>query len=145
MNKTHTISKVLKLKENRKKEFEIEVKKLHDRVDEEEDRLNAFKREYEEKRSSFDKKAAKGSMDVRGLNSYYDVFACIDYQIEEQKEICLERVKELEAMKKRLLEAHKEEKMFEIMKDKQIRTDKKQKADLEQKENDFLAMTRKVK
>ena len=60
MSKTKTLSKILKLKDSKKKEIEIEVKKASDRVDEEKTKLTNLERDYSETLRCFAEINAQG-------------------------------------------------------------------------------------
>ncbi len=91
MRKKNTIIKILKLKENRKREMEIEVKKAHDRVDEEDVRLQSMENNYKETFESFNGAA---NMEVKEVNNLYGFFMRLNESIEKQKDVCSERINE---------------------------------------------------
>lgn len=142
MRRKNTIIKILKLKENKKREMEIEVKKAYDRVDEEDVRLLSLENNYKETLGSFNGTA---SMEVREANSFYSFFSRLNESIEKQKDACSERMNELEQVKDGLINAHKEEKIIEIMKDKVVKEEKKEREKSEQKEADFITVSRKLR
>ncbi|MBI5665162.1 MAG: flagellar export protein FliJ [Nitrospirae bacterium] len=145
MRKNRTISKLLKIKDNRKKEIEIEVKKAADRVDEEKSKLNSLEKDFTDTLEFFNEKNFEGTMDINNINSYYDFFSRINGKISEQKNIHDHHNKELKSLKNNLVEAHKEKKVFEILNDKAIRKDIKDQLSSEQKEADFFAISRRLK
>ncbi len=145
MRKNRTISKLLKLKDNRKKEIEIEVKRAADRVDEEKSKLNSLEQDFTDTLEFFNEENFEGSMDVNNINSYYDFFSRINGKISEQKKVHEHHNNELKSLKNNLVEAHKDKKVFEILNDKAIRKDIKEKQSSEQKESDFFAVSRRSK
>ena len=145
MRKNRTISKLLKLKDNKKKEIEIEVKKAADRVDEEKSKLVNLEKDFVDTLECFNAKSFEGSMDVNKINSYYDFFSRINGRIDEQKKIHDHHKTELRSLRNVLVDAHKDKKVFEILNDKAIRRDLKEKLATEQKEADFFAITRRLK
>ncbi len=142
MRKSRTISKILKLKQNKKREVEIEVKKANDRFDEEEARLNSMKNDYKENRESLNDAR---NMDARNIDSLYSFFSRLNESIDQQKDVCSEKQNELTAVKDSLIDAHKDEKMFEIMNDKALAEEKKEREKSEQDEADFFAVSRKLR
>ncbi len=144
-HKKKTISKILKLKDSRKKELELEVKKAADKVDEEEAKLNDLKTNYQETLRYFNEKNENGSLDINNINSYYDFFACINGKIAEQKKVHDRCRTELTSLKDSLVNAHQEKKMYEILTEKAVTADKKENALCEQKEADFNAISRRMK
>ncbi|HDH10918.1 MAG TPA: flagellar export protein FliJ [Nitrospirae bacterium] len=145
MRKTETISKILKLKDNKKKEIELEVKKAADRVDDEKSKLRAIEKDYNAGLRFFNEKNAEGSLTVNNIASYYDFFTRINSRIDEQKKVHKQVKNELTSLKNTLVNAHRDKKMFEILSDKAIKRDKREKALSEQKEADFFMIARKLK
>lgn len=145
MPKKETISKILKLKDSRKKEIEIEVKEAADRLDREEEKLFQLEKEYKDKLEFFNKKNMEGSLDAGNINSYYNFFSNVDIKIKEQKEVRSKRQDELAVLKNSLVNAHKDKKVFEIMKDKAVKKEIREQIESEQKEADFFSLSRKVK
>ena len=142
MRKRRTISKILKLKKNKKREVEIEVKKASDRFDEAEARLNSMKNDYKENRESLNDAS---NMDAGNINSLYSFFTRLNESIGQQENVCSEKQNELTAVKDSLIDAHKDEKMFEIMNDKALDEEKKEREKSEQDEADFFAVSRKLR
>ena len=140
MRKKKTISKILKLKDNKKKEVEIEVKKAYDRVDEEKARLEGLEKHFEDNRESFN-----GCRDIREVNLCYSLFSSLNNRIEKQKEACTECKEKLDMLKDDLIDAHREKKVFEILKDKAVRKEKKEREESERKETEFFTVSRKLK
>ncbi len=145
MPRNKTISKILKMKDSRKKELELDVKKAHDRADKEKSKLHSIEQDYKDTVQCFNEKSGDSAMNVNKINSYYDYFARIQGKIDEQKKVHDQRESELEALKNNLVDAHKEKRAFEILNEKEIRKDLKEKLDSEQKEADFLALYRRIK
>lgn len=145
MRKTKTISKILKLKESKKREIEMEVKKASDRVDREKEKLNALEKDYCDTLECFKEKNMEGSLDSSKISSYYDFFSRINGRIKEQKKIHTQRKNELKTLKNTLINAHKEKRMFEILTEKEVKKDMREKAVSEQKEADFFTLARKMR
>jgi len=99
MRRNRTVAKILKLKENRKKEIELEVKMAADREEEEKTRLKALEKNYVDTLEYFSKKQGEGSVDINKLISYYDFFSRINGKIDEQKKIHTECMDELACLK----------------------------------------------
>jgi flagellar export protein FliJ len=143
MHKNKTIAKILKLKENRKKEIELEVKKASDREEQEKTKLKALERNYMDTFKYFSEKHEEGSCDINNLISYYDFFSRINGKIDEQKKVHTRCQDELSCLMNTLVNAHKEKRMFEIINDKAVKKEHKENLDHEQKENDFIALSRR--
>jgi len=145
MRKINTISKILQLKDSKKQEIEIEVKKAADRLDEEKVKLRHLENDYQKTLEVFNNKNDAGTLNVDKINSYYDYFSRIDGKIKEQKALHDERKKELGVIKEFLVNAHKDKKMFEILKEKAVREIHKEKISSEQKEADYMVLARKMR
>lgn len=145
MHKNKTIAKILKLKENRKKEIEIEVKRAADREEEEKLKLQSLEKDYTDTLKYFNEKQEGGILDMNNLISCYDFFSRINGKISEQKEVHKQCISELACLKDHLVHAHKEKKIFEIMNDKAVRKEHKENLNAEQKENDFVALSRRLR
>lgn len=143
--KKGTISKILKLKDSRKKELELEVKIAADRVDEVESEINTLQNDYEDKVRYFNESNDNGSIDINNINSYYDFFSRINGRISEQKEVHAQRQVELKSLKDSLINAHKDKRVFEILNERAMKEDQREKSSSEQKETDFIAITRRMK
>jgi flagellar export protein FliJ len=144
-HKKKTISKILKIKDSKKKELELEVKIAADRVDETESEIKALQNDYEDKVRYFNESNEKGSIDINNINSYYDFFSRINGRIDEQKEVHTERQVELKTLKESLINAHRDKRVFEILNEKAMKADQKEKSLSEQKEIDFIAISRRIK
>jgi len=145
MRKNKTITKILKLKENRKKEIELEVKRASDREEEEKTKLKVLENKYVDTLKYFSEKHEEGSLDINNLISYYDFFSRINGKIDEQKKVHTESLNELACLKDTLVNAHKEKRMFEIINNKAVKREHKEDLNSEQKENDFIALSRRLR
>lgn len=145
MRKNKTINKILKLKDSKKKEIELEVKRAADKEEEEKNKLQALEKNYSDMLAYFNEKHDKGALDVNSLMSCHDFFSRINGKIKEQKNIHTQCAHELACLKNNLVNAHKEKRMFEILNDKAVRREKKEELSVEQKENDFIALSRRLR
>ena len=145
MRKNKTVAKILELKDNRKKEIELEVKRAADREETEKTRLKALEKDYMDKWEYFSENHGEGPLDINKLVSYYDFFSRINGKIDEQKKVHTECQNKLECLKDSLVHAHQEKRMFEIIRDKALKTERKENLKSEQKENDFIALSRRIK
>jgi flagellar export protein FliJ len=143
MRKNRTIAKILKLKDNKKKEIELEVKRASDRVDEEKSKLNSLEQDYLNTFKYFTEKQEEGSLDINNLISCYDFFSRINGRINEQTKIHAQCQNELAYLKDTLVTAHKDKKVFELLNDKAVKKEHKERLDGEQKDNDFFALSRR--
>jgi flagellar export protein FliJ len=143
MRKKHTISKILKLKDSKKKELELEVKEAADKADEEQERLNVLEKDYEDNIEVFKKQQESGTADAGNVISFYEFFSRINGRIEEQKKVHDQRLSELSLLENHLINAHKEKKMFEVLEEKAVKEEIKEKEVAERKETDFFTLARR--
>jgi len=144
-HKKKTISKILKLKDSRKKELELEMKHAADRVDETETEIRTLQNDYEDKVRYFNESNEQGSIDINYINSYYDFFSRINSRIDEQRKVHAQRKVELKSIKDSLINAHKDKRVFEILNERAINEDRRSRTLTEQKETDFIAISRRMK
>jgi flagellar export protein FliJ len=143
MRKKHTISKILKLKDSKKKELELEVKEAADKADEEKERLNALEKDYKDNIKVFMRQQEGGTADAGNVISFYEFFSRINGRIEEQKKVHDQRLSELSLLENHLINAHKEKKMFEVLEEKAVKEEIKEKEVAERKETDFFTLARR--
>lgn len=143
MRRKHTISKILKLKDSKKKELELEVKEAADKADEEKERLNALEKDYEDNLEVFKRQQEGGTADAGNVISFYEFFSRINGKIEEQKKVHDQRLSELSLVENHLINAHKEKKMFEVLEEKAVKEEIKEKEVAERKETDFFTLARR--
>ncbi len=143
--KKKTIATILKLKDSKKKELELKVKEVHDRVDKEEEKLIAFEREYKDTHDVFTNQSKEGSIGPDKISSYYNYFSNMTAKIDKQKDVHLQWQKKLALVKESFINAHKEKKVFEIMKEKALKKEIKERIESEQKEADFFMLSRKLR
>jgi len=145
VRKKETISKILKLKDTKKKEIEIKVRKAHERVEDENSKLNALQKDYNERLNYFREAHQQGVFSARDVVSQYEMLSHLDGKIEQQERVNVECENMLQSLEKTLIEAHRDKKAMEILNDKMTRQEQKEKALAEQKELDYLGVTRKMK
>ena len=101
--------------------------------------------DYEDKVRYFNESNDNGSIDINNINSYYDFFSRINGRISEQEEVHAQRQVELKSLKDSLINAHKDKRVFEILNERAMKEDQREKSSSEQKETDFIAITRRMK
>jgi len=143
MRKKNTISKILKLKDSKKKELELEVKEAADKADNEKERLNALEKDYEDNLDIFTRQQESGIADSGNVISFYEFFSRINGKIDEQKKVHDQRLSELSLLENHLINAHKEKKMFEVLEEKAVKEEMKEKEVSERKETDFFTLARR--
>ncbi len=145
MRKSKTITKILRLKDNKKKELELEVKKAADRVDAEKARLVMLEKEYRDTLRLLDNKNTEDSLSAHDIISFYNYFLNMTNMISTQKENHLQWQKELASVQDLLVDAHKDKKMFEVLNGKAVKKENRDRTISEQKEVDFLSLSKKLR
>ncbi|KPK33818.1 MAG: hypothetical protein AMK70_09045 [Nitrospira bacterium SG8_35_1] len=143
--KNKTLSKLIKLKENRKIQIELEVKKAADSVEEEQNKLDELEGNYENSVGNFTERQADSVLNAGNMSVYYDFFSRINRRIKDQEKECSRSQDNLEKSKDRLVDAHKEKKAVEMLNDKQIRKELRERSVSEQKETDYFSLIRRIK
>ncbi len=145
MGKSDTTLKILRLKDNRKKEVELAVKKAVDSNDAEISKFLALEKEYIDTLRLFNKRHAEGFLDTNDINSFHNYFLSINNKISAQKKIYLQKQGELAFLRNTLVDAHKDKKMFEILNEKSVRKEVRDRIISEQKEADFLSVSKRLR
>ena len=140
-----TVSKILEIKEFTRDQIELEVKKAQERLNHEEEALGALERTYQKANSDVTKRQMGGTIPAHELELCYNYLKHLGKQIEQQKKAVAVRAAELAEVKKAMVEAYKEQRVFEILQDKIAREQVKEASLGEQKEADYQYLTRKDK
>ncbi|UCE72036.1 MAG: flagellar FliJ family protein, partial [Nitrospiraceae bacterium] len=74
-----------------------------------------------------------------------DFFSRINRRIKDQEKECSRSQDNLEKSKDRLVDAHKEKKAVEMLNDKQIKKELRERSVSEQKETDYFSLIRRIK
>ena len=143
MSKIKVVSKVLQIKNQKKEEIEMEVKSLRNMINLAERRLESFEKTFAETTEIFHKKQAMGEMNVSELSLFHNYFIKLNGDINAQKMEMTNRLEELGIMQDELIEAHTEKKLFEILKGKIVLENTREKEATEQKEMDFMFLTKR--
>ncbi len=137
------IKKALELKEYKKEELEISVKKSRNELESEYAKLEFIINNYEQIIDEFNKKHKEGLINAQELDFFYNYIFYLTKQIEQQKKNVSLKSSEVEMKQKGLMNAHMEKRIFEMLYNKisseEIRTKMKE----EQKETDSLFLSRK--
>ncbi len=87
MPKKKTIITILKLKDSKKKELELQVKQVNDRLDKEESILISLEKEYNDTYDVFTKQNEAGAISPVKISSYYEYFSHMTGKIDKQKHL----------------------------------------------------------
>lgn len=140
-----TVSKILEVKEITREQLESEVKNAQERLGVEERALAALESGYAKTSAEVSAKQACHTIRAHELELCYAYMKHLGGQIEQQKKAVAIRAAELGTAQQAMVEAYKEQRVFEILQDKIGREQGKVVAQGEQKEADYQYLTRKGK
>lgn len=142
MSRLRTVSKVLQIKDQRKEELELEVKKIRNLIKQEQTRLDSLEKTFVDTIAMFEEKHKGTSINVHEMGLFCDYFSQLYKKMDMQKIAITRRLAELNDKQNALVEAYKEKKLFEILKGKIVQEDIRERAVSEQKEMDFIFLSR---
>ena len=143
MSKLQTVTKVLQIKDRKKEDLKIEVKKAKDTVSREQTFLDTLEKDFENAAAGYVEKNDGSPIDVRELELYSDYFSQLHKTIDGQKSKVIEKSRELDEKQKDLFEAHREKKLLEVMQGKIVREDTRLRELTEQKEMDLMFLQKR--
>lgn len=143
MTKLKTLSKLTQIKEQEKEDLELQVKRIEDIIKIEQERLDSLENTFSEVFTAFNKKNEGGSVNIYELGLFYNYFSQIHKNIDVQKMTIARNISEMNNKQNALVEAYKEKKIFEKMKEKILQRDKMENTASEQKEIDSLFALRR--
>ncbi|MEW6184300.1 MAG: hypothetical protein AB1585_01020 [Thermodesulfobacteriota bacterium] len=138
-----TVSKVARIIDHQKELLEFQIRKIHQRLLLERDRLTGLEKDLRNTVERFGEKADRQQIhNGLELGRLYDAASLYGKQI-EQKKAALSRVrKELEAQQALWDEAYKKKKAIEALENKLAFQEKREERILEQKNMDYLSLSR---
>ncbi|MBI4688638.1 MAG: flagellar export protein FliJ [Nitrospirae bacterium] len=143
MTKLKTVSKVIEVKDHKKKEIEFELKKIKDIIDVEQAKLDSIEKSFSDTMVKFSEKHGGTVIKAGDVELAYNYLLTLSENINTQKKIINKKVEEFGDKHNALVEAHKEKKVFEALKKKIIHKEDKEKNRAEQREADFVFMRRR--
>lgn len=143
MTREKAISKVLELKGFTKEQLESEARRKKKELDREKRQLDFLENLYRKTEREFSDRQTAGSLAVCELELFSTYLFHIGGQVDRQRAAVLKRRMEVEEKEKALIEAYKEERLFEILHEKIVRAEIKQEILDEQKEADYNYLTRR--
>jgi flagellar export protein FliJ len=144
MKRLGTISKVLQLKERREEEIEFEVRSLRAAVSAHETWLASLEDAYMDALDMFNRKQRDGSLPPHEMGIYYSYFGHLHKEMEDKKADIARDLAALNARQGALVEAHKETRVVESLKDRRSLEQAKEETRRERKEMDFLSSTKRT-
>lgn len=139
------ISKILELKQFTKDIYETELKKTLDSLQCEKTKLTAIEKDIEETIAQYAQSQRNGSINVYELEFFYNYLRHMNKQAEKQKNIISKKSVEVQNKKDKVIDAHKEKQMVEIIHDKLLKEEIKDADKKEQKEIDLNFLYRKAR
>ena len=143
MSKLKTVTRVLEIKDHKKEEIENEVKQLRSQIRELEARLASLEKKFSEAAAEFEEKQKSSDLNVHKLELFYDYFMRLHEDMNAQKKEIVRRLSELNDRQSALIEAYKEKKLFELLKDRMVKEETADKDRDEQKEQDFMYLAKR--
>jgi flagellar export protein FliJ len=138
MSRLGTINKVLHLKERREEEIELEVRELRDAVAVQEMRLASLEEAYMDTVGAFHRKQDAGGLGPNEMGVYYSYLYHLQKEMDSKKAEIARSLSALDAKHGALVEAHKETRVVESLKDRRSREFAKEESRLERKQMDSL-------
>jgi flagellar export protein FliJ len=145
MSRLKTVTRVLNIKDREKEEIEFEVRKLRSEIRQLECSLDLLEKKFGETTGEFEEKQRDRAMDVHKLELFYNYFMRLNDEMNEQKKEIVKRLSDLNKRQSALLEAYREKKLFEILKDRIEKEDMTLKDKAEQKEQDFQYLAKRLR
>ena len=145
MSKNRTVSKILEIKDKKKQELEIDLKKQRDSIEQEKAKLSSLNKSFLEMKELFSQKQDGYMTNVYEMELYYDYVKELDKEIKAQKEKISKMVTEFDLKQIVLVNLYKEIRLMEIYQEKKIRNIKKEKTVSAQKEMDYLFISKWLK
>ncbi|MBA4374101.1 MAG: hypothetical protein C0402_14715 [Thermodesulfovibrio sp.] len=143
MSRLKTISQILKIKNYRKEELEAEVRKVHELIQVEKELLSALEKVFAETVEKYEKRQQTSAVAAHEFELFSNYFSQLYENMEQQKRSILRRIAELQEIQQALLEAHRDGKLLEKLKEKIVKEQVKEQDGLAQKESDYLFLSRR--
>ncbi|MBF0565399.1 MAG: flagellar FliJ family protein [Nitrospirae bacterium] len=145
MANVKTLERIQQLREYKKNEIAQEVRRAAMFLHMEEKNLGLMETELNENIIALDKKKIAPATSIHEITLFYDYIDTMYRKIDGQKVIINKIAMELAAKERELLEAFKDVKVIETLKDKIVNEEKKRQSTLEQKTMDYLYLSRMPK
>lgn len=141
--KRQKISRIIELKEFTKEQLELEVRRIRNELDIENMKLSSMKGLLDKVVAEFNSRNDDSSMSSFELEYFYNYSAHLNGQIKLQEVAVVNKSAELEEKHKEMLEVYKEKRILEVLHDRILSRETREKLLLEQKEVDFNFGSRK--
>jgi flagellar export protein FliJ len=145
MNRLGTINKVLHLKERREEEIELEVRELRDQIAVKQMRLSSLEGAYMDTLDELRRKQLEGTLSSQEMGIYHGYMFHLQMEIDAKKADIARALSSLDARHGALVEAHKETRVVEALKDRRTRERAREELRQERKEMDSIFSMRRNK
>ena len=138
-----TINKVLNLKEQQEEEIGIEVKNMLDQVHIKQQRLLSLEEAYNETQDTFMSKQMDGTLALQEMGIYQSYLFHLQMEMDNQKAEIARALVALDARRDALMEAHKETRLMEALKERKEKENAREDMRQERKEMDSLFLSQR--
>jgi len=139
------ISRILELKQFAKDICETEFKKSLESLQAEKAKLNLIENKLQKTFFDYKKMYQDGLINIYELEMFYDYLIHMNKQAAIQKEVVSRKTIDVEKKKDKVVSAHKEEKIIEIIHNRMLKEESKDSDRKEQKELDLNFLHRKTR
>ncbi|NTW58352.1 MAG: hypothetical protein HGB21_02380 [Nitrospirae bacterium] len=144
MTREKMVCKVLEVKGIKREQLEAEVRKARTTLAAEQQRLQDLEQAYKANSVELTDRQIAGTLPVREMDVYYGYLKHVARQIQQQKELIVIRQREVAEREKWMVEAYKEQRLVEILRDKIVCQEAKLAGQAEQKDRDAEFIMRKT-
>lgn len=141
--KRQKITRIIELKEFTKEQLELEALRLRNELDIENLKLSSIKGLLDKVVADFNSRNDDSSMSGLELEYFYNYSAHLNAQIKLQEVVVGNKSAELEGKHKEMMEVYREKRILEVLHDRILSRETREKLILEQKEADFNFGSRK--
>lgn len=139
------ISKILELKQFTKDIYETELKKSLETLQAEKTKLTCIETDIQKTITQYTQSQQDGSINIIELDFFYNYLRHMNKQAEKQKNVISKKSLEVQKKKDKVIDAHKEKQMVEIIHNKLVKEEIKDADKKEQKEIDLNFLYKKTR
>jgi len=139
------VSKVLQLRDYRKKLLEMEVKRHLEEFDGEVRRLDGLEKSFQLAVEEYYERYDLGAITIQELEFFHSQLLHLKKRLEKQREVVRRKLIELDKTKSSMVEAHKEKRLIEMLHDRLLHDEVRDRSAAEQREMDFRFITRSAR
>lgn len=138
------LSRILEWKGVVKEQMSTEMRQARERLQVEMTKLDGMKVKLADNIETMDDIHSRGNLDTGKLELLSNYIIYLDKRIKEQEKKIAEILREIELKQNALKNAYREERVFEILRNRIANEELRERRALEQKEMDFNSVTRKA-